>query len=452
MEPKDRGWCHNRDLLNKGTVHSLGYLYSVGSLLFQYTTNKVFLSVATMEDSYSRIRREEKDADHRLHREIIHLTEALVRTDKDNAIPVDSITDNIKRISDVLQRISYKKLDVKRFFCNPILDLLSVGPLSRTEIPLDVLSQLISLGFDVNSRKSYDETCLDIAVGNKHYNAATLLDRHGAANAFRKPLICLLAGQPNVPLDLFDMLATPHNLNPELWSPLHKATDCGHTSIALHLIKLGASVNHKDTLAKLPIEYYVVNETNRFNNELFVSLLPARDHGVNILTTICEILVNKQQDGNNSYLLEMIRHLIQRLHFDMPMEVEIEYEGEYSGSFTINSVDITPALGISLQVMYLCSLILVELQLDLILGPSKIATEVQHQTTKQDTYYAHAVDEIWGNYCQQTHVKSLKRLCILCVRGSMSSLDDVSFLSLPVPPCIGKLLSYRDVSEKIFEE
>ena len=319
---------------------------------------------------------------------------------------------------------------------------------------MGVLNHLISLGFDVNSFRSYDKTCLNIAVDNKHYNAARLLDKHGAEGVDEEPLIWLLASQPNVPLDLFDLLATPQNLNPEFYSPLHMAVACGHTAVALHLIKLGASVNNQDDTENLPIECYVdyVTEANKFNNELFMSLLPARNQGVNILATICKILGNKQQDGNNSCLMEMIRHSVQRLHFDKPLEVEMGYEHEYyGGALKINEVEVLPFCDSSaLDVMYLCSLILVELPLDLILAPCEI--NFQLQMTKQDTYYARAVNDMWRKYHLQSCVKSLQKLCILSDRSSMNSLDDESFLSLPVPPYIRKLLAYQNVSEEIFKE
>ena len=73
-----------------------------------------------MEDSHSQILSEEQDMEHRLHREIMDLEEAIVRFDIDTTVSEDSITKNTRRISDVLQRISDEKLDVKCFFFSPI--------------------------------------------------------------------------------------------------------------------------------------------------------------------------------------------------------------------------------------------------------------------------------------------------------------------------------------------
>ena len=84
---------------------------------------------------------------------------------------------------------------------------------------------LISEGWDVNSTVDFDShkvTCLDIAVERCHYSAIRLLVKHHAgSNSIAdvkppvKPPVISLAAQPNVPLDLFDLLATPQNLNAE---------------------------------------------------------------------------------------------------------------------------------------------------------------------------------------------------------------------------------------------
>ena len=104
-----------------------------------------------------------------------------------------------------------------------------------------------------------------------------------------------------------------------------------------------------------------------------------------------------------------------------------------------------------LRAMYLCNLILLKLQIDFTSTSIEIDDKFKHAVT-EELSYAHAIDCVWRSYCQQCHVKSLLRLCILCTRSSMSSLDDASFMSLPVPPYIRKVLTYRDIAEEIFEE
>ena len=83
-----------------------------------------------------------------------------------------------------------------------------------------------------------------------------------------------------------------------------------------------------------------------------------------------------------------------------------------------------------------------------------VADEIQEMEEVDEKVftYAHAVDDMLRNYRQQFHVKSLLRLCVLQTRKCMRNVDDESFLSLPVPPYMCKLLTYHDVTEKIFEE
>ena len=107
---------------------------------------------------------------------------------------------------------------------------------------------------------------------------------------------------------------------------------------------------------------------------------------------------------------------------------------------------------LELPFTYLCSLLLVELQVDFISTPREIDDKFKQSATEKKLTYLHAIDCVWKNYHKQSRVKSLLRLCILCTRSSMSSLDDASFMSLPVPPYIRKLLTYRDIAEGIFEE
>ena len=364
----------------------------------------------------------------------------------------------------MLRTASDKKLNVQHIlYFNPIYDLLRVQPFIRTEIPLDFIGILISVGCDVNVASGFSKSCLDAALENHHYNIVRLLVKHGArCNSDVHPILLSLAAQPCVPLDLFDLLATPQNLNyccQYEYLPLHKAVSSCQTETALHLIKLGASVNQNDGWSKLPIEYFVEEKglLTPFDNELFTSMLPSKDYGVNILKSICTLVsMEKRPNTTESHLFEMLHQLLQRLHFDEVLEIKI-HRGEYE-HMSINGIRISPYIphipGYSrpLCTIYLCSLILVELQFDFTSVPVEVADDVKSQVTNKELTNAHTLEDVWTNCHQQCPVKSLLRLCILCTRNTMSSLDDESFLSLPVPPYIRELLTYRDVSEKIFEK
>ena len=413
------------------------------------------------------LKRKQYEHDHlvlRLEKEIIDLKEAIMRTDRDPAQSVDSITENITRISDLLQEISNKTRDNQDLLSRcmdrtPIHELLSVGPLTIMKIPQELLKAFITVGFDVNRFNANDQTCLDVAIEKHHYNAVRLLIMNSAKSVSdfdqnRGHPISELAIQSNVPLDLFDLLATPQNLNHDtLFSPflpLHRAVSAGHTATAFHLIKLGASVDQTDGFLRRPIDYFVNDNTDPFNNELFRSLLPTRGHGVGVLRPICRILDDKQFNKANTCLLGMLQQLLQRLRFyDKHLELEVFLKDVLV--VVINDVRLYIYTTKPCSVLYLCSLILVELQLDLTLPQQQIADRVASTVTEMELTYAHAIDDMWSNYSQQCRVKSLLRLCILCTRKSMNGMDDESFLSLPVPPYIRKLLTYQDVAKKIFE-
>ena len=429
-----------------------------------------------MEDRYLEMdlmHQENEDTMETLKKEIKDLKEKLVTIDKDNTQSVDSIAENTKRISDVLHRISDKKIDITNYLYNPIFDLLKVEQLTRIEIPLDVLNQLISVGFDLNAASwlPVPKACLNIAAQNHHYNAARLLMQHGAKCAsgtyyiehgtyslHRAPVITALVSQPDAPLDLFDLLATPQNLNDSSnigRLPLHEAAHFGHTAIALHLIKLGAKVDQKDRSSTLPVVAFVnqnlKSSSKGFNNKLFMRILPSRMHGIEVLRVI-DFIMNSKQDKNDIGVLEVIHQFLQRLHFDKPLVVEIN---THAGGFIINRIVLVCFNYItSPLILYLFSWILVELQFDLASAPSEIGDDVlQGRKITQDfRSYLHAAGDIWKKYHQQSRMRSLQRLCILCIRNTMSSLDDESFLSLPLPPYICRLLTYRDVSEKIYGE
>ena len=414
-----------------------------------------------------------------VRREIKDLKESLVRIDMDSTQSMDGIAKNIKRILNILKEISDKKLDIHTdsLYSDPIHDLLSVGPLIRTGIPLDVLNQLISVGFKMNCTDAYSYMCLDIAVKKHHYNAIRLLVKHGARSNSDNcksviPPITLLAGQHKVALDLFDILATPENLNNLSTSgfkslPLHSAVSHGHIQTALHLIKLGASVDQQDGLLTLPIGHLVKKRSNQLNNELFMSLLPQKGHGVPILKTIFMLQHFERPEKDNACLLEMFHQLLQRLRFNEPLRVKfitsylfpwLRSTSIFFLRMMINNVRFHGPSGyynkrqLKLLVMYLCSLILVKLQIGFTSASIEIDDKFKQSATEKELSYVHAINCVWRNYHQQSRVKSLFRLCILCIRSSMSSLDDASFMSLPVPPLICKLLTYRDIAEEVFEE
>ena len=240
---------------------------------------------------------------------------------------LSSVSEIIQRISDILKTVSDRKLNVQLFFNNePLHDLLSVGSLTRTEIPLDLIDMLISAGYNVNSLRCSGETCLDFAVESCHYNAIRFLAKHGAKSTRMVHHLTILATQPDVPLDLFDLLGTPRNLNLCMRFtplPLHRAILYGHTATALHLIKLGASVNQRDGWSKLPRQYFVERRTRISNAELVRHILPF--DGVRLLSFICEILLSEKPDKADDYLLETLHQLLQRLHFDEALKVKIRY-------------------------------------------------------------------------------------------------------------------------------
>ena len=459
--------------------------------MIQYIINIVVIQVANfkMEDFNKEMltKRPRIDPGQMLRREIKDLNTTLVRNDRDGTQSMDSIAENIKRILDILSEITKNKLDIQTegLYREAIHDLLSVGPLTRTEIPLDVLNQLISVGFEINCTDTNGYMCLDIAAERHHYNAIRLLVKHGARSnianqdmsRYMQPPVTSLAKQNEVPLDLFDLLATPEDLNnnyycsasPFLLLPLHTAVSHGHIQTALHLIKLGASVDQLDRLCKLPIEYLVEKQSDLLNNELFMSLLPQKAHGVPILKTILMLQGHRRPDKDNAYLVEMLHQLLQRLHFNEPLRVEfktvsshqcrhvpVSLPFKFSLHMAINNVEVCTSRRYNSSpmflAMYLGSLILVKLQTDFISTPREIVDRFKQSAAKKMLTNVHPIDCVWRCYRQQCHVKSLLRLCILCTRSSMSSLDDANFMSLPVPLYIRKLLTYRDIAEEIFEE
>ena len=375
--------------------------------------------------------------------------------DRDEA---QSLTEHCKRISEILQTISDNKLDVKNFQnITPIHDLLSVRLYNgRQEVPIDILTKLISVGFDVNAARAYKSMCLETAIENRHYNAVRVLVQHGAKGYSDHTSICaqwrkispiaLLARDQDAPLDLFNLLATPQNLNDcdeYFYLPLHEAVEHCCVKNAQHLIKLGARVNQRDGKSGLPLSYIRINDISQCNSELFFNLLPAREHSEDILSLIgCFLIERMNTDKTDTYVFEMLHQLLQRLHFNEPINVEM-WNHSYSTIMVTNDVQVafTAQYQPCMLPVYLCSLLLVELQFDLASAPNKIVDELPANAGAEDLTYARAIDSMWTDYHQLCQPKPLQRLCILHIRSSMTSLDDDSFLSLPVPPYLRRLLT-----------
>ena len=432
----------------------------------------------------------------RLHMEIAALKKILIHVNKDTTKSVDIIIQNSRNVIDVLQTIIDKKLDNREQAClsstadsqfpNPIHDLLSVGSLNRIEIPLDVIKMMITAGFDMNSMDNSGilrishATCLFRAIQYRQFNVVKFLVSQNAKCQERTkvehftfdetpPPIVLLASQQSVPSELFDMPATPHDLTRALFA----AVLVSNHKTAQYLIKLGASVDTADKYSLLPIGYFVDKyafgtrlttvrsvTSEEINAEHFLCLLPRSAHGLNLFKIICVILTFPSFQNHLAFL-EMLHSLIQRLDFlklIMSMCFKPSVSSMLNIEFYINDERIVCYSmrpdAISLLGLYLFHLMLTEAEFDVISVPNDIVPLVAGGAPGNDELmqYAHAVDDLWRTYQQKCRVKSLLRLCILKTRKSMCSLADYSFRSLPVPPYIRKLLAYRDVSERIYEE
>ena len=518
-----------------------------------------------------------------LHSEINGLKRTLIELDRDDRKSQDILTDHTRKISDTLQTISDNKLDTRRkitdpnhsknalFECfpNPIHALLSIGQLRRAQIPSEVVENLISAGFDINDYDDdEDETCLYRAIKYNHYNVVRLLIKHETeccdTNGEERPPIILLASYSNVPLDLFDLLATPCNLE----AALCNAAANGCIKPALHLIKLGARVDGLNSYGRLPVDYFVGHYTSddlqqvgddpkQGNDEvklvsddfkqvsddinqdcddikqvsddikqdgddikqvsddikqdgddikqvtddieqvsddieqvsddieqvsdnieqvsddikqdvhdikhvsddpkqifnLFMSLLPSRPQGVDILRVICTLLKRTYMKTINN-MNEMLHQLVQRLDIVQPLNLTIKVDS-YDCIIHLNANGVVILKGTlqhtSCQTVYLCCLILSELQLDVITPPDISPLLRQMSLLTETMAYAHATDDLLKDFHQQHNVKSLLRHCILRIRTSMRSLDSNSFLNLPVPTYIRRLLTLQDISEKIYK-
>ena len=221
-----------------------------------------------------------------------------------------------------------------------------------------------------------------------------------------------------------------------------------------------------------------VSHMKRFSEDLFIALLPARLTILNTLRLFDTMLLKASRADK---FMEILHQLVQRLDFVHHENVVIE-TGISSGVFVIDIIlyknDVCTwkephylyiplllarkKIWYKIDVVYLFSVMLSELQISMTSAPSDIVSQVPYipintypwrlTLTEADAAYLQALEDLWSNLCKQDNVKSLLRLCIMCVRKSMHSLHDKSFLNLPIPPYIRKLLMYRDVSDTIYKE
>ena len=243
---------------------------------------------------------------------------------------VDTIAIHCAKMADSLQE--YLDKGHVCDFGNPNLihRLFAVRPLTWIEIPLDLLKLFITAGFHVNQYSlCRNETCLYVAIKNKHYNAIRLLAEHGAecerdwhvCSPDRRSPFTLLAEhlkEGDVPLDLFSLFATKSDLYNN--GALLTVVSYGRSEAALYLIKLGAPKayphNEDKSWQKLPVCYFVEKYSETFNSELFTNLLPTRanawSRGMDILIPICKILKQKPRP-NKAGTVQMLQQLLQRL-------------------------------------------------------------------------------------------------------------------------------------------
>ena len=387
-----------------------------------------------------------------------YLGSTLLEIDEDNTKSPDIIEEQTEKIKEVLHAISNANENIWLPLANPIHELLDIGPLKRSDIPLEVIEGLISIGFDVNEVNEGCETCLYVAIKHRHYNVVRLLITNGAkcikyegiANTmysydsydsedeyqsdnnpgdYSSPAT-LLAAQENAPLDLFDLLATQQSLNAcdhnsdSVRLPLHTAAEHGHTKIAKHLIKFGASVNQLEQSKYLPIYNFMLQDNN-FSDELFTSLLPSKPGGINVLMVIGRLLEQpKEKLGKTK--LEVLHQLIQRLHFSQSLLLKIMFNALLV-ELVVNGENVFSSLG--LQAPYLCCLMTVTPEFDVVLVDCSIVPDSKrerdfisaqtdimgrnHQQCNAELRYVSLIQKLCKMDSQKRHVKSLLRLCIL---------------------------------------
>ena len=370
----------------------------------------------------------------------------------------DTIPPNPKDISCFIASASFPG-DI---YCPyPLCRLLDKEEFCPKEIPLSILELLVTAGFHVNGT-SGGEASLHTAIASGHYNAVRWLVEHGAdCNAVynKTTPIARLAPFPNVPLDLFDLLKTPKNLNEgrDKRSPLHGAVQCNRVSSALRLISLGAEVDKIDGVYDcLPIMCYINKyqynnklrymEDIEFHEELFIKLLPRCMDYVEIIRTVMS--AHFKPDVTS----KMVYPLIQR-HVNTgssPLSIPIPNYYDPSDKYWVFYLDTLLVLLLDLDVAQEPFVSLFDF-FGLIQEPD-IAEMWKTEETQTKESWKQVANEIREVYDQRLgKVKSLFKLCIQCTRKSMRSLDDNSFQSLPLPAVIRNQLKLRDVAKLICE-
>ena len=367
--------------------------------------------------------------------EIYKLMKTLLKLDTDDIDPTVYFADHALRIRNSLPSIPVKQ--TKQVIA-PIHRLLKVGPLGKIEIPLDVLEMLTSAGFDVNSRYN-GERCLHISIVSQHYKAVRWLVEHGAEfdnkNRGSDNPMAVLATRTNVPLDLFDLLNSPENLNVKYFLPLHNALACRHTEYALHLIQLGAKIDVNDGYDKKPIDHYIDVYRDEFHEELFLKLIQL--HSFILVCEISDIVKDKRHTFE--VISQMVMYLLQYLIIPVPDEMPGDGIRKYVAEFHEEK---------EVEEVYMDSVIVLLLDMDTVTNHdiAHIRSAMPDETCKQ------SLEDIWNAYNHRHgSVKSLATLCIHSVRNSMNSLDKNNFYSLPVPSRIRDLLMLRNVASILCE-
>ena len=366
--------------------------------------------------------------------------------------------------------------------------LSTFGPLTKTEIPLQIVKMLASAQLDLDdfdTDKFSRSPCLQLAIKQKHYNVVKCLVEHGADldltefdpiyywsphvpphEMKSKTAIVQLASYPDVPLELFNVLKTPKNINDKscINLPLHTALSYGHIESVLHLIKLGADINQADGLDCLPIEYFVKRYTYKrhahdFNEELFKTIMPS-SCSKGILRSICCCMEDEYDDYDATVRSKILHQLLQRLILTEPVSVKIETDekwvaqegcADYSIVVRMTINDSYQKETLQPQILYKISLMLFLLDVDVPSVPDAIAHQCEDPELANEELLsgARAIDRLWEQYRNKPTVRSLFSLCIRQTRNSMKSLSDRSFKSLPVAPKVLKSLMYHDVAEEM---
>ena len=408
-----------------------------------------------------------------LYREIDSLKDTLREVERDNTISMDKAQQMIaahkEKISDVLATCSQEDRNLK-----PIHRLLMGEILAKVQIPLDILEMLVSFGFDVNIK--YDittnsKTCLHLAIANRHFGVVRWLVKYSERSSgddiknqvylynekeypWQGTPIAHLASEPNVPLDLFDLLKSSRNLNdssPFKLLPLHEAVLHGRSESALHLIHIGADVLQTIEWDKLPIELYIKYYPLDYNAELFTSLIPTRGRD---LLPIIGLLLERNNKVNLEEMFKMFQQLLQRLIIDWPifLTIEIHDNSNLKVDILLNQNAINCSCWHSFQKTYLWSLLLFHLDCNMTSTPDLTAAYMHSpMANKEGLAHVQAIDDLWKKCRSRQGVHSLLHLCIQQTRHSMNSLSDSGFLTLPVPSKIHKMLLYQDIADVVCE-